>query len=159
MGRVKDWAIENALHAFDDDVEGTPEPQGSSRAFMHKGRPIITSANRKLRPWRARLDASFSARVGDRTPMLGPVSVTMTFRMPRPKSHTGANGLTPSAAAAAPDTRPDVDKLARAVNDALTTAGVLHDDSQITRIIAAKRYADPHEHPGVTVAVSRDRAR
>jgi Holliday junction resolvase RusA-like endonuclease len=159
MGRMKEYAIANALNSFDDDVTGTPEPQGSSRAFMHKGRPIITSANRKLRPWRARLDASFSARVGDRTPMIGPVSVTMTFRMPRPKSHTGAHGLTPSATGAAPDTRPDVDKLARAVNDALTTAGVIYDDSQITRIIAAKRYADPHEHPGVTVAVNRDRAR
>lgn len=159
MGRVKEWAIANALNAFDDEVEGTPQPQGSSRAFMHKGRPVITSANPKLRPWRARLDASFSARVGDRTPMIGPVSVTMTFRMPRPKWHTGANGLTPSATGAAPDTRPDVDKLARAVNDALTTAGVLYDDAQITRIIAAKRYADLHEAPGVTIAVSRDRAR
>jgi Holliday junction resolvase RusA-like endonuclease len=159
MGRVKEWAIENALQAFDDDVEGTPEPQGSSRAFMHKGRPIITSANRKLRPWRARLDASFRARVGDHTPMIGPVSVTMTFRMPRPKSHTGSNGLTPSASEASPSTRPDVDKLARAVNDALTTAGVISDDSQITRMIAAKRYADPHEAPGVTVAAHRDRIR
>ena len=122
MGRVKEYAIANALNAFDDEVIGTPEPQGSSRAFMHKGRPVITSANRKLRPWRARLDASFSARVGDRTPMIGPVSVTMTFRMARPKAHTGAHGLTPSAEHAAPDTRPDVDKLVRAVNDALTTA-------------------------------------
>jgi Holliday junction resolvase RusA-like endonuclease len=159
MGRVKDWAIANALNSFDDDVTGTPEPQGSSRAFMHKGRPIITSANKKLRPWRARLDSSFRARVGERTPMIGPVAVSMTFRMARPKSHTGAHGLTPSATGAAPDTRPDVDKLARAVNDALTTAGVIYDDAQITRIIAAKRDADPHEHPGVTVAVNRDRAR
>jgi Holliday junction resolvase RusA-like endonuclease len=159
MGRVKERAIANALNAFDDNVEGTPQPQGSSRAFMHKGRPVITSANPKLRPWRARLDTSFAARVGDRSPMIGPVSVTMTFRMPRPKSHTGASGLTPSARGAAPDTRPDVDKLARAVNDALTTAGVLYDDSQITRIIAAKRYADPHEAPGVTIAVSQDRER
>jgi len=83
----------------------------------------------------------------------------MTFRMPRPKSHTGAQGLTPSASNATPHTRPDVDKLARAVNDALTTAGVIYDDSQITRIIAAKRYADPHEAPGVTIAVTRDTRR
>ena len=152
---MKDQAIELAIEAFDDDVEGIPQPQGSARAFLHRGRPVITSANRKLRPWRQTLEASFRRRMENRAPVLGPVSVTMTFRMPRPQSHYGAKGITPRASTEQPSIRPDLDKLARAANDALTDAGVIYDDSQITRMILAKRYAQPGEHPGITISVRR----
>lgn len=39
---------------------------------------------------------------------------------------------------------PDLDKLCRAVLDALTIAGVLHDDAQVDALRATKSYADPH---------------
>jgi Holliday junction resolvase RusA-like endonuclease len=60
-----------------------------------------------------------------------PVSVRITFLMPRPKTvkrHT-------------PTVPPDIDKLCRAVLDALTDVGVWVDDSQVVDLGATKIYA------------------
>lgn len=112
-------------------VNGKPEPQGSSRAFVVGGKPVITSANRNLKDWRTivQLTAAQHAQMFD-----GPVEVILHFYLPRPISlpkkvtrHTK---------------RPDVDKLARSVLDSLT--GVMFkDDSQVVALEAYKDYADP----------------
>ena len=39
-------------------------------------------------------------------------------------------------------TKPDSDKLLRAINDSLSDAGVIRDDSNITSINVQKTYAD-----------------
>ena len=43
-------------------VHGTPQPQGSAKAFIPKGwkRAIITSDNRSLKPWRQDVSAMAS---------------------------------------------------------------------------------------------------
>jgi Holliday junction resolvase RusA-like endonuclease len=60
--------------------------------------------------------------------------------MPRPRAHFGARGLRP-AAPAWPTVRPDVLKLARAVEDALTGL-VWRDDSQIVVELLTKQYGE-----------------
>ncbi|HEV8178612.1 MAG TPA: RusA family crossover junction endodeoxyribonuclease, partial [Gemmatimonadales bacterium] len=45
-----------------------------------------------------------------------------------------------------PDKRPDLSHLVRAVEDALTAAGLWVDDAQVVEIIGAKRY--PNEGAG-----------
>jgi Holliday junction resolvase RusA-like endonuclease len=50
-----------------------------------------------------------------------------------------------------PVTRPDLDKLTRAVMDALTTAGAYRDDAQVTDLVVRKRYAE--DHTGARIAV------
>ncbi len=69
---------------------------------------------------------------------------TLEFRMPRPKS-------TPKATPAAVK-RPDLDKLARAVLDAITGT-VLVDDSQVVDLSASKRLAEVGESPGALISV------
>lgn len=122
-------------------VYGLPEPAGSKRAFVIKGRAIVTDANAKSRGWKNQVTAA--AREAYQGPLLdGPLSVTMTFFRPRPAGHMGANGKLKKSAPSEPTTRPDVLKLARAVEDALT--GVIwRDDAQITQETIWKRYGEP----------------
>jgi Holliday junction resolvase RusA-like endonuclease len=50
--------------------------------------------------------------------------------------------------------KPDLDKLTRAVCDALSiNCNLLHDDSQITEIKATKRYCLGSEEPGALVQI------
>ena len=61
----------------------------------------------------------------------GPVSLDVTFTMPRPKS---------AKAGSRPATRPDLDKLLRSTKDALKTAGVYEDDGRVVSVIAQKYF-------------------
>jgi len=88
---------------------------------------------------------------------IGPVSVTVMFRLPRPKGHygTGRNaGYLRASAPRLPGGRPDIDKLLRSTFDALGEAGVWGDDSQVTDVHASKMYANPYEPIGATIRVS-----
>jgi Holliday junction resolvase RusA-like endonuclease len=46
---------------------------------------------------------------------------------------------------------PDLDKLCRAVADAITDAGLWADDAQVVSLVAAKRYSSP---PGVHITIT-----
>jgi Holliday junction resolvase RusA-like endonuclease len=74
--------------------------------------------------------------------------------MPRPKAHYDTKGHVKKRFKHAAHTpRPDLDKLTRAVFDALTIAGIVEDDSHITSAVIAKRYADSPENTGVCITV------
>lgn len=114
---------------------GIPAPQGSMKAFMRPGmkHPVVTGDNARTRPWRqAIVDASREVMAG-RTPIEGPVGVVATFYLPRPKS--APKRITQ------PAKLPDLDKLVRALFDALTAAGVWRDDAQVVRVDALKAFA------------------
>lgn len=126
-------------------IPGQPEFQGSKR-FV--GRGIMIEDNKRLKSWR--LDAIVAAQqaaVGwqfDR----GALVVTVTFQYSRPKSHYGsgrnANRLKPLA----PHYKasmPDLDKLQRALGDALTQSGVIVDDALVAYWIAKKVYGPVSE--------------
>jgi len=125
------------------DVSGLPIPQGSTRAFIVKNRPIITSTSKGLNQWRQLVSAEAQKRVD--SPLEGPVSVELHFRVPRPKS-------APKKRRTYPDKRPDLDKLVRAVLDAITHV-IVADDSQVVALTATKDYGPP----GVLVQVDEIR--
>jgi crossover junction endodeoxyribonuclease RusA len=134
-------------------VPGVPVPKGSSRAFVnkHTGRAIVTAANSKTKPWQQAVAGVVGELIAD-APMFPhePVCVSLEFVMPRPKSQYSKKGLKPNA----PywhTTKPDKDKLARAVGDALTWAGLWKDDSQDCCGNVVKRYG---ERPGVNIRVA-----
>nr|DAS51620.1 MAG TPA: Endodeoxyribonuclease RusA [Caudoviricetes sp.] len=107
-------------------VEGIPAPQGSKRYVGH-GRMIESS--KKLKPWRDKLIQELSASYTDQ-PLDEPIQVTAAFFMPKPKRPRFPE----------PAVTPDADKLARAVGDALTHAGVIKDDARITQWHITKQY-------------------
>lgn len=123
-------------------VHGLPVPQGSTRSWLVNGRPVITSAAKGLATWR-RLVADVAQRFAPDEPWEGPVGIDLHFGLPKPKS-------APKTRRVWPDKRPDLDKLTRAVLDALTYV-VFADDSQVVEIQATKDYGAP----GVTIEVHR----
>jgi crossover junction endodeoxyribonuclease RusA len=135
-------------------VVGVPVPQGSHRGYVVNGRAVVTNANPKTRPWRQDLIHAAAEAFGERPAITGPVSVSATFKMPRPKHHfgTGRNAdLLRPGAPPYPSGKPDVDKLVRNLLDALTGAAVIRDDAQVVVLDAAKVWASPAEAPGVQV--------
>jgi len=126
-------------------VIGTPVPQGSMRA-LGPGRMVHSNAT-ALRPWRDTL--AWHVRedmLAQGAPAFeGPVVVTATFTLPRPKSAVKARW--------APDRKPDLDKLARSLLDALTAGGAVADDAQVVTLAVSKVYAVGGNVPGVTFEV------
>lgn len=122
-------------------VPGAPAPQGSKR---HVGRGILIESSKAVGPWRERV--ALAAHSHARGLLGGPVSVDLTFVLPRPKS--APKRTTPPAVK-----RPDLDKLARAILDALT--GVwFADDSAVVSLFASKRLAEIEEPPGVHITIT-----
>lgn len=133
------------------EVLGLPVPQGSKQAFVVGKRAVVTErAQATLKPWRSAIAAAAAELVEE--PLAGPLSIRLAFTLPRPKSHyrTGARaGELRETAPRWVETRPDVDKLTRAVLDALT--GVAYrDDGQIAWVEASKMFG---ARPGVAVAI------
>jgi len=119
-------------------VAGIPQQQGSTRAFVVKGRAVTTSANKNLRPWRTAVSQAMQENVTELHE--GAWSVSMEFIMPRTKV-LGKKRK--------PYTKtPDLDKLTRSVLDS-GTGIIWRDDALVTRISAKKRYAELGEQTGL----------
>jgi Holliday junction resolvase RusA-like endonuclease len=136
-------------------IPGVPVPKGSAKAFYVKslGRALVVQDNaKKQKPW-ASMIAVMTRERWNFGPVNGAVRADMLFVMPRPKSHLRANGgVKDSFAQREHTSKPDVDKLARCVLDALT--GVLYaDDSQVVEISARKTYGG---EPGCMLTIHAD---
>ena len=128
------------------EVHGTPAPQGSK---IRNRYGAVYESNRNVAPWREAIRAEAQRQV--LVPLAGPVLCRITFRMPRPKGHygTGRNaGQVRNGAPEFPASKPDIDKLARAVLDGLTDGGAWKDDSQVVTLIVHKVYAQASAPPG-----------
>ena len=126
-------------------VMGEPIPQGSTRTFITKsGKPIITHSNKNLKEWRQRIATEAQKERPKRWDMDHAILLGVDFLMPRPK--------TLPKKVKEDIKRPDLDKLIRAVLDALT--GIyFKDDAQVVQVFAGKRYADRFEAAGAQITV------
>lgn len=126
-------------------VEGNPVPQGS---FRHVGNGRIIAANPKLNTWRETIAWQVAQQTHHRL-IDGSIRVDLVFTLPRPKS-------VPRGVRERPTVKPDLDKLIRSVLDAISLeryCQILLDDSYVTDIHAAKRYAD-FTPPGVEIMIT-----
>lgn len=130
------------------DVLGLPAPQGSKR---HLGNGILLESSKRVKPWRTDIQQTALTHVPSTWPHQSPIAITLTFRFPRPKSHYTTKGtLKPSAPPYLITRTGDIDKLSRAILDALT--GILFlDDSQVVSLTANKRYTVAPELPGALI--------
>jgi crossover junction endodeoxyribonuclease RusA len=131
-------------------VHGLPAAQGSKR---HVGGGRMVEMSKALAPWREAVRAETQHTMNGQPPLEGPLRLAVTFYLPRPKGHTGARGLRPSAPVW-PAVRPDLDKCARAAMDGMGAGGAYLDDAQIVELGAAKVYAG--QHPTGMVAELRE---
>lgn len=147
-------------------VHGRPAPQGSKKGFATKtGKVAMVEMSRHVKPWREDVRAAALRVVASDPagfPITGPLSVDMVFSIARPKGHygTGRNAeiLKPSAPRF-PASMPDLSKLLRATEDALTSAGLWTDDARVVdygrlaKIYVGSGDPDALPTPGVVIRI------
>jgi crossover junction endodeoxyribonuclease RusA len=122
-------------------VLGIPAAKGSLRIVpTTKGPRVISST--KLTHWECLVREVAAQYVPSDWPLDRPVAVHLSFILPRPKSHRNSKGtLRPKYKDTQHTSYPDLDKLVRAILDALTGLA-WRDDAQVTQITACKGYGD-----------------
>jgi Holliday junction resolvase RusA-like endonuclease len=101
---------------------GTPAPQGSKspKGRTKTGHTIMVESSKKVTPWR---EAVKAAGEGAGPCLDGPLVVCMVFTVARPKSAPKRITI--------PDRTPDLSKLARSTEDAITDVGLWADDARV----------------------------
>ena len=132
---------EDTIEELSFFVAGRPAAQGSKK---HVGNGRMVEMSKFLPAWRkAVVDRAVEVLAGregfDRDE---PIHCSLQFYIPRGKTVTRTFPTVPA----------DVDKLERAVFDALTIAKVWVDDAQVVAGTRGKRYADECP-PGVRITV------
>lgn len=120
-------------------VSGVPATQGSKTAYVRSGRAVMVESNKRLPEWRLAVSTAAKQALLDADQLTGPIKLVATFYLPRPIKPKWANY---------PASKPDLDKLLRAINDGCS--GILFkDDAQIVEITARKLWAGLDEpEPG-----------
>jgi hypothetical protein len=133
----------------------------------------MVESSKHVKPWRDAVRSDAADAIGHlddewpglparhRPPLDCPLVVDMVFTFARPKSHyrTGRNAhLLRDAAPPHPTGPPDLSKLARSTEDALTDAGVWRDDALVVAYgQLAKVYPGTHpdalDSPGAVIRI------
>ena len=133
-------------------VIGIPKGQPRARAFVRRGCKHAgvydpgTADDWKSCVYLAARQALLSAGFAG-WPAGVPLMLSVTYRLPRPK-RLGKRTMVPHTG------KPDLDNLIKATKDALSQAGVWHDDSQVACYrFAFKHYADRDDSTGASIAI------
>ena len=128
---------------------GRPQPGGSKKVVRPGGnptaRPLIVEDAKRSKPWRALVVAAANEALDAGEQLAGPLILEVDFYFARPAGHYGTGrrrDIVKPSAPRFPAVRPDVTKLLRALEDALTGV-VWRDDAQIVIQLARKRYGTP----------------
>lgn len=145
-------------------VYGSPAPQGSKKfvGLANSGRGILAESSKRVRPWRQDVKAAARELIetlatehnGFRiafAPIDAALRVRMVFTMPKPAS-------SPKRKRSYPMRMPDLSKLARSTEDALTEAGIWRDDARVveySRLAKVFPGEDPEslDVPGVRIVI------
>lgn len=140
---------------------GMPAPQGSKKLVgrAKDGRGLLVESSAKVKPWRMDVKAAAEAvRAAGSAPMPldGPLVVSMVFTLPKPAS-------APKRRRTWPDRKPDLSKLVRSTEDALTDAGIWADDARVVEYARLAKVfpgedVDALASPGVLVRIRRQEA-
>lgn len=135
-------------------VAGVPVPQGSKTAYVRGGRAVLVDVSNKktktlpanrLKHWRERIAKTAQSQMHGEL-WSGPIILECEFVMPRSPSHYTPKGALKKSAPTVP--QKDLDKLIRAVGDALSKV-VYRDDVQIVSFgESTKRFAKTRDAIG-----------
>lgn len=127
-------------------VPGVPRTQGSAKLVHSQstGRPIMKKPDGEVEH---RRKVAAMSRNAWQTGLghTGPVAVLIIATFPRPKHHYGTGGNAHLLKPSAPDEhaqKPDADKVARLVCDALVEGRCIADDAQIAELAVEKQWGD-----------------
>jgi len=134
-------------------VYGSPAPQGSKRFVgVKSGRGMMIESSKRVKPWREDVKAAAERVRAGAEPLDCPLIVRMVFTMPKPTS-------APKRRKTWPMRTPDLSKLCRSTEDALTQAGIWRDDARVveySRLVKVYPGEDPEalEAPGVRIEIT-----
>ena len=136
-------------------VLGEPAPQGSKTVSRWGA---VRESSKKVHPWRH--SVAYACQTSYSGPVLHePVSIEITFLIPRAKGHYGTGRNAGRLKASAPmhcttARAGDIDKLARSTLDGLAVRSggcLIADDSQVVELICRKRYCEADQCSGALV--------
>jgi len=140
------------------NVIGLPAPQGS-KTRMPNGALVEGSSatgRAKHRTWRQAVahEAHHQRQLLEHC-FTGPLMVGVTFRFPMPASRPAAfkRRVAEGEITGWKVTKPDLDKLARSIGDALTEAGLIERDELIAQWGVSKIEVPAGEWTGATITV------
>lgn len=158
-------------------VPGKPASAGSKRGFWNPkaqrkdgqcGKVIMVPDDERSMPWRTNVQGHALQAMAEQQSLAvlvahhgkieqGPIHLEITFALTRPKSHyrTGQHeGELRESAPVFVTTKPDLTKIVRAIEDALT--GICWtDDNQVVRHTTLKRYVASREVPGAHIIITQ----
>ena len=123
-------------------VNGECRPQGSKTQYpvgptcpaCHRQKLIMAeSSSARLKAWRKAITEAAREAWAGRPPLDQPIELGARFLFERPKSHLKKAGGLRKGAPMTKQDPPDLSKLVRALEDALTDAGVWSDDGRVCR--------------------------
>jgi len=127
-------------------VHGAPATQGSKKAFLRGKKIVMVEMDEKLPGWRSAVEASARLAAGPGWKAIdAAVSISGEVRLLKPGTTKYPD---------APAGTPDLDKLQRAIGDALTKANVIKDDARITHWNIRKVWAD--KIPGADITITEE---
>lgn len=136
-------------------VDGIPKGQPRPRAFARKmGNTFAARVYDcgTAEGWKSEIALAARSFI-PKSPLTGPIKVTLYFDIPRPKGHYRTGKHAGELKADAPRWhfgKPDCDNCAKAVLDALTQLRMWSDDGQVAILNIEKEYGDK---PGCTIVV------
>lgn len=118
-------------------VPGSAAPQGSKTRLAHGG---SVESSKRVKPWRQEVSSRAEDAMAGRPLIAGPVVLQALFVFKRGTSHWNSKGTLNATGRRSPYpySRGDLDKLIRAIGDALTDT-VLVDDKLIVDITGTKK--------------------
>ena len=124
-------------------AHGSPAAQGSKK---HVGNGRMVEMSKKLPGWRAAVEAAARLAAGPGwEPINAAVSISGEIRLAKPRTTKYFD---------APAGAPDLDKLQRAIFDALTKSRVITDDARITHVDIRKVWA--LDVPGMDITITEE---
>lgn len=135
-------------------VLGLPMPKGSMKCIGARGKVKhqLIEGNTPSEPWRKDVAAGARQWIEECADQYQPIALSITYTLPRPGEHYGSGRNAGIVKAQYRDARPvkhgtgDVDKLERAILDALQESGLLFDDAQVDDVSHKKRFTRVDEH-------------
>ncbi|QIG57733.1 RusA-like Holliday junction resolvase [Arthrobacter phage Shoya] len=127
-------------------AHGSPAAQGSKKAFVRGKKVALVEMNEKLPGWRAAVEAAARLAAGPTwAPIDAAVSISGEIRLRKPRTTKYPDS---------PAGAPDLDKLQRAIGDALTKSRVITDDARIVHWNIRKVWAD--NIPGADITITQE---
>jgi crossover junction endodeoxyribonuclease RusA len=125
-------------------AHGTPASQGSKQGFIRGKKVVLVEMDTELPAWRQAIQAAAKLAAGpDFQPIDEPVKITGEIRIRKPRTTKFHNH---------PAGPKDLDKMQRAIGDALESAGILTNDARIVHWDIRKVWAT--DVPGLDITIT-----